>query len=113
MEGTLVSLQEPARCYTTSRETILFKPRRQIFSSLQYNRFIPSSWKCKLSAFLVNFVHGELVLEVREYLTDEVSSFLVDEVTGAFLELFRLYNLKLVSRELVVVGAGYNYAQIK
>jgi len=53
------------------------------------------------------------VLEVREDLTDEVSSLLEDEMTGAFLMLFRPYNPEPVARGLVEVGGGANYAQVK
>jgi DNA polymerase I-like protein with 3'-5' exonuclease and polymerase domains len=67
----------------------------------------------KLPAFLVNFVHDELVLEVRANLVDEVPSLLKDKMTGAFLTLFKLCKPELMARELVDVGAGYNYAQVK
>ena len=67
----------------------------------------------KPPAFLVNFVHDELVLEVREELVNEISSCLADEMTGAFLELFRPYNPEPVARGLVEVGGGANYAQVK
>jgi hypothetical protein len=67
----------------------------------------------RLPAFLVNFVHDELVLEVREDLLDDVSCLVVDEMIGAFLELFKPYNPELVIRGLVEVASGYNYAQVK
>jgi DNA polymerase I-like protein with 3'-5' exonuclease and polymerase domains len=63
----------------------------------------------RLPAFLINFVHDELVLEVREDLIDEVSCLVVDEMTGAFLELFKAYNPESVAHGLVEVGAGANY----
>jgi len=53
------------------------------------------------------------VLEVREDLTDEVSSLLEDEMTGAFLMLFRPYNPEPVARGLVEVGVGQDYAETK
>jgi DNA polymerase I-like protein with 3'-5' exonuclease and polymerase domains len=62
---------------------------------------------------LVNFVHDELALEARKDLTAEVSPLIVDEMTEALLALFRPYNPKLVARELVEVGAGNSYAEVK
>jgi hypothetical protein len=60
-----------------------------------------STVRTQAPAFLINFGHDELVLEVRDDLVDEVSSLLVDEMTGAFLELFQLYEPELVARGLV------------
>jgi DNA polymerase I-like protein with 3'-5' exonuclease and polymerase domains len=67
----------------------------------------------KLPAFLVNFIHDELVLEVREDLVDEASFLLEDEMSRTFLKLFKPYNPEPVAQGLVEVGAGYNYAQAK
>jgi len=61
----------------------------------------------------VNFVHDELVLEVRADRVDEISSLLVDEMTEAFLALFKPYTPEPVARGLVEVGSGCNYAQAK
>ncbi len=66
----------------------------------------------KLPAFLANFIHDELVLEVRADLVDEVSSLVVDEMTGVFLTLFKPYKPEPVAQELVEVGSGANYAQV-
>jgi hypothetical protein len=67
----------------------------------------------KIPAFLVNFIHDELVLEVCEDLVDEVSFLAVDEMTKAFLALFKPYKPEPVARGLVEVGAGYDYAHAK
>jgi hypothetical protein len=67
----------------------------------------------KKSSFLVNFMHDELVLEVREDLVDEVSRLILDEMIGAFLELFKPYNPESVAQGLIEVGVAYNYAQVK
>jgi DNA polymerase I-like protein with 3'-5' exonuclease and polymerase domains len=66
-----------------------------------------------LPAFLINFVHDELVLEVREDLVEEVSSLLIDAMTGAFLDLFKSYNSEPIIGWLVEIGVGANYAQAK
>jgi DNA polymerase I len=110
--GRLVSFQDPARCYTDARNYPIQAAAADL-QLLAIQRIYAQLVERKLPAFLVNFVHDELVLEVREDLTDEVSSLLVEEVTGAFLELFEPYNPEPVAQELVEVGDGYNYAQAK
>ena len=112
MSGRLVSFHNPARCYTDARNY----PIQAAAADLQLlgiHRIYAQLVERKLPAFLVNFIHDELVLEVREDLTDEVSSLLEDEMTGAFLMLFRPYNPEPVARGLVEVGGGANYAQVK
>jgi len=109
--GRLVSFQNPARCYTDARNYPIQAAADLQLLAIQrtYARLVERN----LPAFLVNFVHDELALEVREDLTDAVSSLIVDEMTGAFLELFKPYNPAPVTLGLLVeVGVGYNYAQV-
>jgi hypothetical protein len=61
----------------------------------------------------VNFIHDELVLEVREDLVDEASFLLEDEMSRTFLKLFKPYNPEPVAQGLVEVGAGANCAHVK
>ncbi|HKH20026.1 MAG TPA: hypothetical protein VKB53_03835 [Gammaproteobacteria bacterium] len=82
-------------------------------SLLAIQRIYAQLLRRKTPAFLVNFVHDELVLEVREDLTDEISSCLADEMTSAFLQLFKPYNPEPLARDLVEVGTGFNYARAK
>ena len=110
--GRLASFQNPAYCYTDSRNY----PIQAAAADLQLlaaQRIHARLLERKLPAFLVNFVHDKLVLEVRADRVEEVSFLVKDEMTEAFLALFRPYNPQLVARELVEVGAGYNYAQVK
>jgi DNA polymerase-1 len=110
--GRLVSLQNPEKCYTDARNYPIQAAAADL-QLLAIHRIYAQLVERKLPAFLVNFIHDELVLEVREDLTDEVSSLLEDEMTGAFLMLFRPYNPEPVARGLVEVGGGANYAQVK
>jgi DNA polymerase I-like protein with 3'-5' exonuclease and polymerase domains len=107
-----VSFQNPARCYTDSRNYPIQAAAADL-QLLAIHRIYAQLLRRKAPAFLVNFVHDELVLEVRTDLVDEVSSLVVNEMTGAFLELFEPYNPEPVARDLVEVGTGFNYAQAK
>ena len=110
--GRLASFQNPTKCYTDSRNY----PIQAAAADLQLlgiHRIYAQLLRQKTPAFLVNFVHDELVLEVRADLVDEVSSLLEDETTKAFLMLFKPYNPAPVARGLVEVGAGFNYAQVR
>lgn len=62
---------------------------------------------------MINFVHDELVLEVREDVVDNVHALLKHEMTQAFLDLFTLYRPESMARRLVEIGAGSNYADVK
>ena len=110
--GRLVSFQNPAYCYTDSRNYPIQAAAADL-QLLAIQRIYAQLLRRKTPAFLVNFVHDELVLEVRADLVDEVSSLLEDEMSRAFLMLFRPYNPEPVARGLVEVGGGANYAQVK
>jgi DNA polymerase I len=109
--GRLISFQNPPRCYTDARNYPIQAAADLQLLAIQrtYARLVERN----LPAFLVNFVHDELVLEVRADLVGEVPALVVDEMTTAFLELFKPYNPELVARGLVEVGAGFNYTQAK
>jgi DNA polymerase I-like protein with 3'-5' exonuclease and polymerase domains len=66
-----------------------------------------------LPAYLVNFIHDELVLEVREDTVDDVGGLLIHEMTQAFLDLFKPYQPETMMRHLVEVNDGQNYAETK
>ena len=66
-----------------------------------------------MDAHLVNFIHDELVLEVREDLVEEVSALVRDKMPGAFLDLFQDFDPAPIARDLVEVKAGMSYAEAK
>jgi DNA polymerase I-like protein with 3'-5' exonuclease and polymerase domains len=107
-----MSFQDPANCYTDSRNYPIQAAAADL-QMLAIQRFYTRLIERNLPAFLINFVHDGLVLEVREDLIDEVSCLIVDEMTGAFLELFKAYNPQSVAQGLAEIGAGNNYAQAK
>jgi DNA polymerase I-like protein with 3'-5' exonuclease and polymerase domains len=66
-----------------------------------------------LPAYLINFIHDELVLEVREDVVEDVRELLVQEITQAFLDLFASFRPEAMAQRLVEVGKGQNYAETK
>ena len=68
-----------------------------------------------LPAYLINFIHDELVLEVREDVVEDVRELLVQvqEMTQAFLDLFASFRPEAMAQRLVEVGKGQNYAETK
>jgi DNA polymerase I-like protein with 3'-5' exonuclease and polymerase domains len=66
-----------------------------------------------LPAYLVNFIHDELVLEVQDNVVAEVRELLRHEMTQAFLDLFKSYEPEYMAQGLVEVGTGQNYAAAK
>jgi DNA polymerase I len=80
--GRLVCFQDPARCYTDSRNYPIQGAAAdlQLFAIQRIHTRLVAQ---KLPAFLVTFIHDELVLEVPADLVDEVSSLEVDKMTGA------------------------------
>jgi DNA polymerase I len=110
--GRLVSLQNPEKCYTDARNYPIQAAAADL-QLLAIQRIYAELLERELPAFLVNFVHDELVLEVRADRVDEVSSLVIDEMSGAFLELFEPYKPEPVARGLVEVYASSNYLQAK
>jgi hypothetical protein len=108
----LVSFQNPVRCYTDSRNYPIQAAAADL-QLLAIKRIYSKIQGQQLPALLVNFVHDELVLEVREHLVDEVSSLPLDEMTGAFLDLCKPYNPESVARGMMEIDVGCNYAQTK
>jgi DNA polymerase I-like protein with 3'-5' exonuclease and polymerase domains len=110
--GRIVAFQDPAKCYTDARnypiQAAAVGPQLSAIQRI-HTRLAAQ----KLPAFLVNFVHDELVLEVRKDLVDKVSSLLIDEMTNVFLELFKPYKPEPGARGPVDVRAGANYAEVK
>jgi DNA polymerase I-like protein with 3'-5' exonuclease and polymerase domains len=66
-----------------------------------------------LPAHLINFIHDELVLEVRKDTVDDVGGLLIHEMTQAFLDLFKAYQPESMAQGLVEIGVGTNYAEVK
>ena len=62
-----------------------------------------------LPAYMINFVHDELVLEVREDAIDQLSTILKEEMTAAFTDFFP----DAATDGLVEIGVGDNYAEAK
>ena len=64
-------------------------------------------------AHLVNFIHDEIVVEVREDLAADVSNLVQDAMVGAFLDLFQAFDPAPLTRGLVEIGVGQSYAETK
>jgi DNA polymerase I-like protein with 3'-5' exonuclease and polymerase domains len=79
--GRLVSFQDPARCYTDSRNYPIQAAAADL-PLLAIQRIHARLLERKIPVFLVNLVHDELVLEDQ---VDAVSSLLIDKMTGAFV----------------------------
>jgi DNA polymerase I-like protein with 3'-5' exonuclease and polymerase domains len=82
----------------------------QYFAIRNLHTFIQNS---KLPVHMVNFIHDELVLEVREDHVDEISQRLVSAMTDSFVTLFKDYAPESLSASLVEVGVGSTYAEAK
>ena len=110
--GRRVSFRDPQDCYTDSRNY----PIQAAAADLQLAAIVrvhAAIQKQGLPAYLVNFVHDELVLEVATDAAEDVSSLLVHEMKQAFLDLFKAYDPKPLSSGLVEIGKGPNYAEAK
>jgi len=110
--GRLVSFQNPARCYTDARNYTIQTAAADL-QLLAIQRVHAALLEQDLPAYLVNFIHDELVLEVREDVAGEVRELLVQEMTQAFLDLFKPFDPDSLSRGLVEIGVGQNYAEVK
>ncbi len=109
--GRVIHLPNPDDCYTQARNLpiqgsaadLQMMAIRRVFYRLQ-----------NIPAVLVNFVHDELVLEVRDDAVEEVSGILTQEMTNAFLDLFKVYRgVEETTLKLVDIGIGQNYAEAK
>ncbi len=110
--GRRVSFRDPADCYTDSRNY----PIQAAAADLQLmaiQRTHAALVEATVPAYLVNFVHDELVLEVREDALGEVAALVQTAMVGAFLDLFREHDPEPLAHGLVEVGSGPNYGQAK
>jgi DNA polymerase I len=110
--GRLVSFQNPAMCYTDSRNYPIQAAAADL-QLLAIQRVHTTLLEQGLPAYLVNFIHDELVLEVRDDYVADVRNLLTREMTQAFLGLLKSFDPDPLSRELVEVGVGHNYAEVK
>jgi DNA polymerase I-like protein with 3'-5' exonuclease and polymerase domains len=102
--------RDPDDCYTASRNYLI----QGSAADLQYLAIQRVHQAIQgMDAHLVNFVHDELVLEVREDLVEKVSALVKDAMTNAFLDLFKDYDPVPLTRGLVEVGVGRSYADAK
>ena len=110
--GRRVCLRNPQDCYTDSRNY----PIQSAAADLQYlaiKTLHAAIQNSKLPVHMVNFIHDELVLEVREDYVDETSQLLVSAMTDSFVTLFKDYAPESLSASLVEVGVGSTYAEAK
>lgn len=110
--GRRVSFRDPADCYTDSRNYPIQAAAADL-QLLAIQRTHAALEEAHLPAYLVNFVHDELVLEVREEALPEVADLLKRTMTGAYLDLFKDHDPEPLARGLVEVGSGPNYAAAK
>ena len=110
--GRVIYFKDPAICYTESRNYPIQAAAADL-QMLAIQRVYAALLQKGLPAHLVNFVHDELVLEVREDVVPDVSELLTQEMTQAFLDLFKSYLPEFLTQGLVEVGVGINYAQVK
>lgn len=110
--GRRVSFRDPADCYTDSRNYPIQAAAADL-QLLAIQRTHAALVEAKAPAYLVNFVHDELVLEVREDVLSEVAALVQAAMTGAFLDLFKDHDPEPLARGLVEVGSGPNYGEAK
>ncbi len=110
--GRRVSFRDPADCYTDSRNYPIQAAAADL-QLLAIQRTHAALVEAKAPAYLVNFVHDELVLEVREDALSEVAALVQAAMTGAFLDLFKDHDPEPLARGLVEVGSGPNYGEAK
>lgn len=107
-----MSIRDPENCYTDSRNYPIQAAAADL-QLLAIQRTHTALTGAKLPAYLVNFVHDELVLEVRTDVLAEVAALVQEVMTGAYLDLFKDHDPKSLARGLVEVGMGPNYAEAK
>jgi DNA polymerase-1 len=110
--GRRVSLRDPQDSYTDSRNYPIQSAAADL-QLLAVQQVHAGLQELGLPAHLINFVHDELVLEVRDDCIEEISQLLTTTMTQAFLDLFKDYNPEPLSSALVEVGIGPNYAEAK
>ena len=112
MAGKVIAFRDPANCYTDSRNYPVQSAAAdlQLLAIQKVHRAVEEK---ALPAYLVNFVHDELVLEVQAEAAEDVSGLVRGEMTRAFIELFEDYPADSLAHGLVEVGTGANYAEVK
>jgi len=110
--GRRVSFRDPQDCYTDSRNYPIQAAAADL-QLLAIQRTHAALTAANLPAYLVNFVHDELVLEVREEALAEVTALLHKAMTGAFLDLFKDHDPEPLAHGLVEVGSGPSYGEAK
>jgi hypothetical protein len=103
---TLAPLHVPA-------QTLSIQAAAADLQLLAIQRVYGALLQADLPAYLINFIHDELVLEVREDVVEDVRELLVQEMTQAFLDLFASFRPEAMAQRLVEVGKGQNYAETK
>jgi DNA polymerase-1 len=111
--GRVIAFRDPRNCYTDARNYPVQSGAADL-QLLAIQRVHAALREWDPPAFLVNFVHDELVLEVREDAVERVSLLVTDRMVQAFKDLFRSYQgVEALSHQLVEVGTGPNYAEVK
>jgi DNA polymerase-1 len=111
--GRVVSFRDPSDCYTGSRNYPIQSAAADL-QLLAIQRVHQKQQETAVPGYLVNFVHDELVLEVREAAAEEISTLLRDQMVQAFLDLFKEHpEAGLIAHGLVEVRSGPNYAELK
>ena len=110
--GRIVFFRNRARCFTDAYNYAIQAAAADL-QMLAIQRVHAALLHNNLPAYLINLIHDELVLEVREDVVADVSELLTHKMTQAFLDLFKSYQSESMSRRLVEVGAGPSYAETK
>ena len=110
--GRRVSFRDPQACYTDSRNYPIQAAAADL-QLLAIQRTHAALLAAHAPAYLVNFVHDELVMEVREDAREAVAVLVQEAMTGAYLDLFKDHDPEPLARGLVEVGSGPNYAEAK
>ena len=110
--GRRIYVKNPGNCYTVARNYPVQGAAADLMM-LAIQRTHAALLQAKVPAFLVNFVHDELVLEVADDAVAQVKDLVNQAMTSAFLDLFREYDPAPLARNLVEIGVGANYASAK
>ena len=108
--GRWLPFPDPNDCYTNSRNY----PIQGSAADLQYLAIQRVHNAIQgMDAHLINFVHDELVLEVRADQVEKVAALVQDQMTNAFLDLFKSFDPAPLAKGLVEIGVGQSYAEAK
>ncbi len=107
-----MSFKDPEDCYTDAWNYPIQSAAPDL-QLLAIQRTHEALLDARLPAYLVNFVHDALVLEVWEDTLGEVESLLQTAMVDAFLDLFKAHDPEPLAQGLVEVGIGLNYNAAK